>query len=170
MAATATASKQASQGPSKAPESAGAKVTVYCKMPHGLRLRAFKMIRQSEPVMGGGRREFEIAEEIPGSVVVHGNRFRVGEPSTHRITNGYGVTPGVDKDLWDSWLRDNEDSPMVLNKLIFAYEDKADGIAATREFRDIKSGLEPMEKEKDPRAPQPLTPGIGRIEEAVVDD
>ena len=148
---TSQASTQVIQAPENKKSSAGAKVNVACKLPAGLRLRTFKMRNQNEPVMGGGVREVSVAEPTGDEVLVHGNAVPFGVVPLHQIINGYGITQGVSKDFWDAWLEANKDTPVVKNKLIFAYE-KLDMIQDwAKEHRDTKSGLEPLEQENDPR-------------------
>lgn len=151
--AQAPASRQVIQRESAKPQSAGEKVTVYCKLPNGLRLRNFKMVSASEPVLGGGFRDFKIAEPVGPEVLINGNRFRIGEPSSHRIVADYGVTEGVDKDLWDEWFKANRNQPYVKNGLIFAAETRDRGEDEARDRQDTRSGLEAMATDGDPRAP-----------------
>jgi hypothetical protein len=150
----APATRQTIQRESAKPSSAGAKVSVYCKLPTGLRIRLFRMTTTSEPVLGGGRRDVEIAEPIGEEILIWGNRFRIGDPQTHKIVGDYGVTDGVDKESWDHWMASNKDSAMVRNGLIFASEKRDYGEDQAHELRDTFSGLGPMMKEGDPRAPR----------------
>jgi hypothetical protein len=155
MAEAAAKPRQVVQRDSAQPEAAGAKVRVYCKLPGGLRLRLFRMVERSEPVLGGGYRDFKQAEPEEKEVVVFGGAQRIGEPQTHMIIGGYGVTPGVDKDHWDRWLEANKDTPMVKNGLIFAAERPEFGDGEARDRETIFTGLEPLATDGDPRAPRP---------------
>jgi hypothetical protein len=157
--------RQVVQRPSAKPESAGAKVMVFCSLPNGLRLRNFRMVSSSEPVLGGGFRDFKIAEPVGEEVLINGNRFRLGEPMSHRIVAGFGVTEGVNKDFWEAWLEANKALPMVKNGLIFAAEKRDFGEDEAHDRRDTLSGLEPMQKEGDPRRPMPK-PNLTGIEDA----
>jgi hypothetical protein len=158
----APAPKQVIQRASNKPESAGEKVTVYCSLPNGMRLRGFRMVKQREQVLGGGTREFEIAEPFGGEVLALGSRFRKGADATHRVVAGYGVTPGVDKEFWEAWLKANEDRPYVRNGLIFAAKSRDYGDAEAEDRQDTRSGFEPMEKDGDPRSPR-ATPNLTGI-------
>lgn len=153
-AETAAPSRQTIQRAAAKPTSAGAKVTVYCKMPCGLRIRNFRMVPQTEQVLGGGTREFHIAEPTGEEILIWGNRFRIGDPQTHRLVGDYGVTEGVDKDSWDAWLAANKEIPMVKNGLVFAAEKRDFGEDEAHDRRDTFSGLGPMAKDGDPRAPR----------------
>lgn len=159
---------QVVQRPAAKPQNAGAKVTIYCKLPNGLRLRNFRMIEQSEPVLGGGFRDFRIAEPVGPEVLALGNRVRIDHPTPHRIIADFGVTEGVDKDFWDAWLEANKDQPYCKNGLIFAAEKRDYGEDEAHDRRDTRSGLEAMAKDGDPRAPtsSPNLTGVKAFEGA----
>lgn len=160
--------RQVVQRDSAQPEHAGAKVRVYCKLPGGVRMRLFKMVERSEPVLGGGYRDFKVAEPLDMEVVAYGGATRVGERASHVIIGGYGVTPGVDKEFWDAWLEANKNTPMVKNGLIFAAERPELGDGEARDRETIRSGLEPMDPgsrgdfSDDARAPR-ATPNLSGI-------
>lgn len=137
--------------------SAGAKVTVACKLPGGLELRVFKMVESSELVMGGGSRTTRVAQ-LAGRVFINGVAKKVEQSHGCMVVGGYALTPGVDKAFWDQWLEDNKDSLMVRNNLVFANEShaKLEGMAKERAL--VRSNLEPMaaDPKTDPRAPRPV--------------
>jgi hypothetical protein len=142
-----------------APETkSGDTVTVACKMPHGIELRAYRMVEAAEPSPGGSRL-VQKAEQIPGSFTVMGNSYpEGGAPRASRMEGGYALTPGVPKKLWEQWLADNKDSPMVRNGLIFAHGSERNALAEAREKEKVKSGFERL----DPAA---LPGGIKRATE-----
>lgn len=149
--------------------SAGAKVTVACNLPHGLRLRTFAMRQHSEQVMGGGSREVKLAEPTGHEVLIMGTATEIGKLSRAPIVAGYAMTSGVDKDVWDAWLKDNANSAMVKNKCVMAFEqpDKAAGWA--KEHEKVLTGLQPLELENDPRRPRPSTNLVGGVTTATND-
>jgi hypothetical protein len=136
------------------PTNAGAKVTVYCKLPTGLRIRNFVMVEVTEHRLGGGTNTFKQADQRGEDILLWGNIFRIGDPMTHRIVGDYGVTEGVNKESWDNWLEANKDTPMVKNGLVFAAEKRDFGDGEANDRRDTLSGLERMQKDGDPRAPK----------------
>lgn len=151
MEATQTAPEKAVQGPSKKASSAGAKVTVACKIPNGLRLRVFQMIKSQELVMGGGVREMQIANPVGEPILINGPAVPFGAIPNFLIVGGYALTEGVDKETWDAWLAANKESQMVKNKLVFAYEKDGMAAGAAHEHEEIRTGLEPMVPDTDPR-------------------
>ncbi len=60
--------------------------------------------------------------------------------------NGFGLTSGVDKDMWDAWLTENKDRDLVKNGLIFAHEKQSSAKAESKEKADLKSKTEPMKQ------------------------
>jgi hypothetical protein len=145
--------------------SAGAKVTVYCKIPSGLLIRPCEMVPNNEQVMGGGVRKGQIGRPIPGAeILVNGPATEIGKRSMSAVMHGFAVTRGVLKDHWEKWLEDNEESPMVKNKLIFATpgDGSDDDVGQAREMEDAETGFEPLDTEVDdkgrsldPRVPRP---------------
>ena len=152
------AGAQAQQGAAYQPSAAGAKVTVYCNLPNGLRIHADRMIEQRELILGGGSRMVKIAERVGPDVLIHGNaspRMPDGKViERHRMIAGYAVTDGVPKDIWDAWIEANRDSAAVRNKCIFAHQKVENGDAEARDNRERRTGLEPFEQDGDPRRPR----------------
>lgn len=149
--------------PEKAPEvgkiakvtASGEKISVGCKLPNGLRLRNFRMIESSEPMMGGGRRQIKVAEHIGEDIILHGTATPFGVAPKWLIVDGYAITPNVDKDAFMLWLKDNANSPLVKNKIVI-YHEKADHVTGqAAELTKVRSGLEPLDPVSDPRRPRP---------------
>lgn len=127
----------------------GGTVTVACKYPPGLILRMMKQVdkRETSPM---GTREFkqwEPAPEIepiviagPGGVPF-GLGVRLGGPII--TADGFALTSGVPKDFWDEWARQNEDSELIKNKLLFARATDVESVA--RENGKAVTGLEPTD-------------------------
>jgi len=136
--------------------SAGEKVTVFCKLPHGVRIRGYRMRKTSELVMGGGSRDVNVAEPTGQEALIFGVSKPFGGAAKTLVNeNGYAITTGIDKNLWDNWLEANRDSAMVRNNLIYAAADQADGEAWSDDHAETRSGLEPFAPVGDPRRPRP---------------
>ncbi len=131
-----------------------ASVTVACKLPAGLKLRVFDMIETQEPVMGGGSRTVKVARENPKSVTVKGWSHPQNMAPNAPIVEGFALTPNVDKDVWDAWLKDNADSDVVKNGLIFAHEKAGGAEAESKDKKSLRSGLERLDPNKLPRGIQ----------------
>lgn len=126
-------------------------VTIACKLPHGIVLRAFHMAKVAEPVMGGGTRDTVKAQQIPGEFVVLGAAFPQNGAPRGRMEFGYALTPNCPKELWERWLKDNKDSPMVQNGLIFAHDSDRSAASEAREKEDVRSGFERLDPNKLPK-------------------
>ncbi|GBU18032.1 MULTISPECIES: hypothetical protein [Methylobacterium] len=122
-------------------------VTVACKLPHGLVLQEQTMVKRSEPVMGGGYREYEIAVRTGRAITVAGSARPVNPSEEVEFAphaGGYGLTPGVDRDFFDRWLAQNRELDAVKKGFIFAAssDDRARGMA--REGKAGLCGMEPV--------------------------
>lgn len=130
-------------------------VTVACKLPSGIILRVFQMVEHSEPVMGGGSKKVKVAHQMGKSVRIRGFAVPFGATPAVPIVGGYGLTPNVDAEFFDLWLKQNADSEIVQNNLIFAHEKQADAAAQAAEQAEIRSGLEPIDPKRLPKGIEP---------------
>lgn len=126
---------------------AGAKVTIACKLPAGVVLRGQKKQTEREAVLGGGVREYEAWRPTGEQVEIFGTAVEFGKAPKTQIVFGYALTHNVSKDLWDNWFEGNKDSPLVKNKLIFAYEKAHDAQDAAKDHESTVSGFEPVDPE-----------------------
>lgn len=141
-------------------------VTVASKLQLPLRLRLFKMVQKTQPVTGGSQ-DVKVAEQVGGDVLIRGAALprgldanRKGALHPEQLTGGYALTPNVDEDFWNEWLKQNRDLDIVKNNLVFAHgkSDHVHGQAVEREKQ--LSGMEPLEvgdegqKVTDPRVPR----------------
>lgn len=130
-------------------------VTVACKLPHGLRMQLYTMVPFTEPVIGGGTRESKRAEPVGDVVVLKGNRAPFGVVPEHQIIGGFGLTPGVDREFFENWLKQYADHPAVKGGLVFAADGQHAAMDKAKERGHLKSGLEPLvmpKNEKDKTA------------------
>lgn len=138
-------------------------VTVACKLPNGLKLQIYDMEEGSEPVMGGGTKTVKRAVSVGEPVKLNGVAVPFGKVPNYMIVGGYALTTGVDAQLFRRWMRDNWDSPIVTNKLILVHEDKVNVSDAAKDHDSIRSGLEPITPDKDPRIPRATNPNLTPI-------
>jgi hypothetical protein len=145
-------------------------VSVACKVPNGLVLRVFKSRKEHQQVMGGGSREVEVNYQVGEGFKVNGPKPLSAQPN-FAMPGGYALTHNVPADVWESWLKANEDSVMVKNKQIFAAATSEAAAKMAVEHEEVKSNLEPLdpatinvkgrEVNVDPRWPKavPMAPG-----------
>lgn len=132
-------------------------VTVACKLPHGLVLRLMNKTTVPEGQRDGGTKNVPKWVPRPQSPTItlkgYLDKYQPGLPPAARGSS-YALTPGIDKDFFDEWLKQNHDLDAVVNGLVFA-DEKLDAVEAmTREMADVRSGLEPIDPSKLPRGIQ----------------
>jgi hypothetical protein len=125
-------------------------VTVACKVPNGLLLRAFKMVpaREQTPT---GYRDIEKAEQVGNPVKINGPAVPFGQAPDYPIVGGYALTPNVGKEFFEEWLHQNEDHAAVRAKLIFAHGNLTVVSDRAKEQKDVLSGLEPLNPDRTTR-------------------
>ncbi|CDH26400.1 hypothetical protein [Xenorhabdus bovienii] len=62
--------------------------------------------------------------------------------------NGFGLTYGVDAELWKTWLTENGERDLVKNGLIFAHDQESSTKAEAKEKQKIKSGTERIQPDQ----------------------
>lgn len=141
------------------PQSAGAKVTVACKL--GIAYFDIQLCRKTEVFeqnMQGGR-QVPTWERIGDVVRLRGTSYPrgtppAGFPAPPEMASGAALNRGIDKAFWDEWVKQNEKNPVVMNGMVFAHEsdDHVRGMAA--ETKGNLSGLDPVNPKKDARIPR----------------
>ncbi len=126
----------------QAPESPKT-VNVACKLPNGLILHLDKLEEVTETVPGGSR-TVKRAVPLPERVTINGTAIKRGEMPAFVIKGGYAITQNVDGEFWDEWLKQNAESDLVKNKLIFAHGSAQHVAGQANELKDLKSGLQPL--------------------------
>ena len=152
--------------PAKDASKTGDTVTVACKLPHGIVLHREVKKSRTVNVLGGGQRDEFYFERVPDSEVrVYGTARVVGHAPLTRIVCGFALTQGVPKETWDQWRAANKDMPAVKNGLIFAYPTTALAADAAKDpdNKKLRSNLEPLNPDKDPRSPKPMRTQIEQI-------
>lgn len=126
--------KAAPAAPAAAPATSGKTVTVYCKLPHGIRynLPSGEELR-IVGALGDERSQLQVA----------------GLPGADSVA-GFGVTRNVSAEAW-AWVVEKYGKDAAhRNELIFAQEKEKSGNAEAEEKADEKTGFEPIDPSKDP--------------------
>ena len=122
-----------------------ATVTVACKLPMGIMLRAQQWVMENE-TMPGGYREVKRSRWIEGSeFYVRGPATEVGQAPKAPIIGGYALTPGCPADLWDNWFEHNKHSDLVKNNIVFAHAKRPNVEAKAKDHKAVTTGLEPLD-------------------------
>src|ERR1035437_3761556 len=108
-------------------------VCVACKLPHGLILRLFKMIKQREATPGGTI-EVEVAQPIGPMVKIAGYlKPNVGVLIIPSQMSSWAFTDGVDKEFMLKWLEQNQTHDAVISGLIFCADKRVNAEARARD-------------------------------------
>lgn len=170
-AAQMTTTPNPSEGNEVAPRRAGAKVTVACKIGVAwleMQLQEKRRINENTQT---GVKEVDIWVKTGNVIRVRGTAYPRGTPPTGfapppEMFLGAALTRNIDKDFWDAWVEQNKRNPIVVNRMIFAYEDIEDVRAMSRETESMLSGLEPLNPvtSQDARIPKPTNKSVSRLE------
>lgn len=127
-------------------------VTVYCRLPHGLRLQAQEPHTIPEQTPNGSR-NITVYRPVGEPFIVEGNARGRGldaERTEHkRIVMGYAVTEGCPVEVWRDWLAHNASQLYVIRRDIFAVVKEPDAKAKGAEDR-TPTGLEPIDPKNLP--------------------
>lgn len=131
------------------PARTGDTVTVACKLPNGHHLDLYDTREEVREVGGVAVRE-RVAFRTGERYTVKGFAvdlalLAAGRMPPYQIAGGYGLTPGVPREHWELWLKQNADSALVRNHLIFAAPSEARARSEAIEKDAVRSGLEPIE-------------------------
>ena len=151
-------------------------VTFACKHPPGLLLRVFEPSSKSVPIIGkpGQMEQQPVGRAIGDPFLVFGPATPFGERPRALIVGGYAMTPGVPRELAETWMEQNKDSAMVRNRLVFISKDKESFEDEAEELTETRSGFEPIdtsttlkrvgrnqvEVPNDPRWPRSIGPNL----------
>jgi hypothetical protein len=130
-------------------------VTVACKLPNGLLLRIFQTVDDNEATPTGFR-AVKRAEQVGETVQINGAAVPKGETRDYLIIGGYALTPNIDKDFFDEWLRQNAEHPAVKASLIFAHAKESIVTGKAKEQKALLSGLEPLNPDRSMQNGKPV--------------
>jgi hypothetical protein len=146
-----------------------ATVVVACNLPQGLILQIYdkeevSFYRDGHPVteiqatLNLAAGQYALRGPVnQSSLAAIGRGDRL--PDDYRMIRGkapdtgYALTLDVPEDFWRKWVEDNAQSPLVLNKHVFAEATEARAVARSREYAEFRSGLQGLAQAGDYRVP-----------------
>ena len=140
----------------------GNMVSVACKLPHGLILRAQAKQKRRQAHMGGGLEDFEIFEPTGEQAVVKGYLH----PQA-LIVDGAAITQ-VPRHIWENWFELNKTSDMVVGGFVKGHDRHEFAVGHAKEVARERNGLEPIDPDK-PGARLPKTRLVGPAGQGVVE-
>lgn len=160
---------QSAHGESMRASHAGGKVIVACKLGIAyLDLQLTKLEEIWENTQTGPRRIKEARRYGP-VVRIRGTAYPrgtppIGFPEKPVIVDGAALNFDIDADFWNAWVETNRLNPLVLNKMIFAHEQRDVVSGMARELKEVSSGLDPVNPKGDNRAPRSTRGDLANIE------
>lgn len=148
-----------------APSSAGEKVTIACKIAVAWLELELSNIREVSENTQTGPRTIKMGFRTGEIVRIRGTAYPVGQtpvgfPAKPEMANGYALTHNVSKDFWEKWLSQHQKDPMIMNRMIFAQASAERVRDETKDYKELASGLEPMNPKGDPRSPKSNDPNL----------
>lgn len=142
-------------------------VLVGCNIPNGFVMRCFTPTKRKVPVLGGGERDEEIYLADPSwpEVKLNGPAVPWGQHPKFDVKHGYAFT-SVSKAFWERWKPWNTD--LLSSKSIIAADTQDEAFGMAKDFKDVKSGLQPLRRKKDPRVKISTRPEVTIEEEGEV--
>lgn len=119
------------------------RITVACKYPHGLILRIFKFEKIDVPSPGGLRQETQPVQ-IGEQVKINGPVAPTGKDSIHETAGGFALTHGVDAEFFAEWMRQNANSDLVKNGIIWSASDRNSARDRAEDHKATRTNIEPL--------------------------
>lgn len=119
-------------------------MTVACNLPNGFMLQLHQFEDVDLPLLTGGFKRERHAKPIGEPIKIYGWRAPRGEAPKVPVVGRYALTPNVPADVWEKWVKDNENLDMVKNHCVFAHPTPESTRAAAKEHKNQLSGLEPL--------------------------
>jgi len=151
----------------KSAEVAGAAqstVFVVSKLPRGIYLQLFSFVDQQVQVMGGGTRTQRLPMRMPEKVRIRPAVLGFGLIPAYPIIDGWSITRDVPADFWRKWVEQNPGLDIVQKGLIAGFDTEAEAMSYARERGDMRTGLEPLAQDKDPRVMTTNNQNVGDVE------
>jgi len=136
-----------------------ATVTVASKHPQDIELRVMEKYTQRVTYQS-----MTVDEEHWRSkgrhYVVKGNSKPTNGNYRAPIAGGYALTRGIPAEFWDEWCKQNEGSPLLKpdgfdgQPILHALERPREVAAWAKDHAFVRSNMEPMSPEDDPRNPK----------------
>lgn len=155
--------------------SAGAKVTVACKM--AVAWFEMEICTESKVTEHSqtGPRQITQWDRTGKIFRVRGTAYPTGQvpegfgPKPEMIA-GYALTRDCPKDFWDAWVQQHAKAPYVINGMIMAASSMEALRAEAGERKGLLSGLEPVQRTKDKindaRVTKPVRKDVEAVEQS----
>jgi hypothetical protein len=134
-----------------APKTGTDTVSIICKVPNGIVIRAFEKVEEFEQ-SPTGLRSYHIVKGIAGTefkcegpAAIYHQPANMFDLLSRSYPGGFAISHGCPRETWNSWLHWNKDTPLYREGLIFAVGDAADAAIEAKSRASVVSGLEPLD-------------------------
>lgn len=138
-------------------------VFIASKIPRGLYLDIFKRVEQVVPTKGGFEKQVS-QMRTPDRIRVKPAVLAAGLTPTYPIVSGFSITRGVPAAHWRAWVEQNPQYEPYTMGLVRAFDSEADAIAYANEYEGMRTGLEPLNQDKDDRVMTSNSQNVGDVE------
>lgn len=150
------------------PQGYDEKVIVACKLPFAWVELQCERSREITEEGKFGSKTVTIWEKAGDIVRVRGTAYPAAQPPKGFIDRpemlfGFAITRDVSKKFWDEFAAQKADWPPMRSGAIFAFKDSASVKAKASELRNLTTGFEPMNPDKDDRNPKPVMGNVSQI-------
>lgn len=139
-------------------------VFVVSRVTRGLYLQLFTIVEQKVRVMGGGMDVQKMPMRLPEKVRIKPTTLGHGLIPNYPIVDGWSITEGVPSDFWRKWLEQNPELDIVKSGMIAAFDSEVDARRYAKDRPFMRTGLEPLAQEKDPRVATSNHANVGDID------
>lgn len=137
---------------------------IASKIPRGLYLDIHNFHEQLIPLKGaGGTEKRRQAMRLPERVRIKPAVLGFGLIPAYPMESGFSIT-AISADFWRKWVEQNQNFDPYVAGLIRGFDSEADARAYAREHAALKTGMEPLDQEKDPRIQTSMNQNVGDVE------
>lgn len=154
-----------SRSPKKADATTSVRtVVVASKITRGLYLQHYNPVSMDVRVVGGGVEKRVQPMRLPDKVRIKPAIVAMGMVPNYPIVSGFSITEGVPADFWRKFVEQNPGYEPITEGILRAFDTVADAIAYAKEHEALRTGLEPLNQEKDPRVGTSMNDNVGDVD------
>lgn len=139
-------------------------VFVASKITRGLYLDIFQPVQMSRRVVGGGVENYTQQMRLPDRIRIKPAVLGFGLMPNYPIVDGFSITRDVPADHWRKFVEQNSNYEPLTSGILAAFDTEADAIAYAREHKELRTGLEPLAQDADPRVQTSNNANIGDVD------
>lgn len=139
-------------------------VFVASKITRGLYLDIFQPTEMTRRVVGGGVEKFTQQMRLPERIRIKPAILAFGLIPNYPIVDGFSITRDVPANHWRKFVEQNPNYEPLTSGTLRAFDTEADAIAYAKEHKELRTGLEPLSQDGDPRIQTSNNNNVGDVE------